>query len=150
MATPDVVENKIRQLLEEERLAVVSTDQGGQPYASLVAFAATTDLRTIAFCTPRTTRKFANLSCNPRVAVLINNSRNESSDIYRAVAVTAIGTATAADGPASEDIRRLYLEKHPHLKDFLQVASTAVVQVQVDRYLMVHHFQNVYDYRITS
>ena len=154
MLTPKDVEQDIRQLLQNERLAVLSTDQKGQPYASLVAFAGTSDLKTIVFCTPHTTRKFANLSANPRVALLINNGGNQPSDVYRAVAVTAIGRAAVSppgDAPAPsspKNVAQLYLQKHPHLEDFWRAASTALVAVRVERYFMVHNFQNVYDYRV--
>ena len=109
---------------------------------------ATDDLAAIVFCTPVTTRKFENLSANPRVALLINNSRNQASDIYQAVAVTAIGKAgTVADGERGA-LAALYLQKHSHLKDFLRADSTALVKVAVERYIMVHNFQNVYEYKV--
>ena len=150
MLTPQAVERELQKLFQGEQLAVLSTVQNDQPYASLVAVSATDDLAAIVFCTPVTTRKFENLSANPRVALLINNSRNQASDIYQAVAVTAIGTAaTIADGERSALAAR-YLQKHPYLKDFLRATSTALVKVAVERYIMVHNFQNVYDYKVTA
>jgi nitroimidazol reductase NimA-like FMN-containing flavoprotein (pyridoxamine 5'-phosphate oxidase superfamily) len=129
---------------------VLSTVQDDQPYASLIAFAHTTDLSRIVFCTPRTTRKYSNLSSNKRVALLIENSRNQSSDIYQAIAVTAIGRVHPSPTGTEERLRDLYLKKHPHLEDFLRAETTAMVQVDVSRYLMVHHFQNVYDFEVGS
>lgn len=148
MQTPQSVQHEIRQLCQNEQLAVLSTEQNGQPYVSLVAFAATTDLETIVFCTPITTRKYDNLSANPRVALLIDNSRNQASDVYRAVAVTAIGSVLPVTDSDREDLENIYLQKHPHLMDFLRKRTTALVRVQIERYIMVHNFQNVYDYRV--
>jgi nitroimidazol reductase NimA-like FMN-containing flavoprotein (pyridoxamine 5'-phosphate oxidase superfamily) len=54
-------------------LAVLATHNKGQPYGSLVAFAATHDLDYLIFSTTRSTRKFANLSADPRVAMVIDN-----------------------------------------------------------------------------
>jgi nitroimidazol reductase NimA-like FMN-containing flavoprotein (pyridoxamine 5'-phosphate oxidase superfamily) len=150
MQTPDSVAQEIRQLCQKENLAVLSTEQKGQPYVSLVAYAATMDLGTIVFCTPITTRKYDNLSANPRVAMLINNSRNQASDVYRAVAVTAIGSVVPVSDSDREDLEKLYLEKHPHLMDFLRTRTTAMVRVRIERYIMVHNFQNVYEYRVIS
>jgi hypothetical protein len=104
MQTRETVEHDIRQLLKNEQLAVLSTEQQGQPYASLVAFAVTAGLGNLVFCTPKTTRKFSNLANNPRAAMLINNCRNQASDINNAVSVTAVGKAaevvgTCAYGP---------------------------------------------------
>ena len=149
MKTPESVEREIRKLCQEEQLAVLSTEQNGLPYVSLVAYATTTDLGTIVFCTPITTRKYDNLSANPRVAILINNSRNQASDIYSAVAVTAIGSVVPVSDSDRDDLENLYLRKHPHLMDFLHTRTTALVRVRIERYIMVHNFQNVYEYRVT-
>jgi nitroimidazol reductase NimA-like FMN-containing flavoprotein (pyridoxamine 5'-phosphate oxidase superfamily) len=147
--TPETMERQIEQLLHSEQLAVLSTVQDNQPYASLVAFAHSADLSEIVFCTPRTTRKFANLSSNNRVALLIENSRNQAADIYQAMAVTAIGRVKRSQVAVEGELRELYLKKHPHLEDFLRASTTAMVQIDVARYLMVHNFQNVYDYQVT-
>ena len=148
MHTPDTAQRAIAKLLASEQLAVLSTVQNDQPYASLVAFAHSADLSKIVFCTPRTTRKYANLSSNKRVALLIENSRNQASDIYQAMAVTAIGRVNQSADEVKGGMRDLYLAKHPHLEDFLRAATTAVVEVEIIRYLMVHHFQNVYDFKV--
>jgi nitroimidazol reductase NimA-like FMN-containing flavoprotein (pyridoxamine 5'-phosphate oxidase superfamily) len=154
METSEAVAQQIRDLLQNERLAVLCTQQHGQPYASLVAFAATANLKRIAFCTPETTRKFANLAANPRVAMLVTNSRNQASDVYSAASLTAIGKALPAQQPAQEgaatDLRALYLSKHPHLADFARARTTALVEIRVERYLLVHNFQNVYDFKVES
>jgi hypothetical protein len=70
----------LRALLESQRFAVLATDDHGQPFASLMAFAATEDLRHMVILTERTTRKYANLRSNPRVALLIDDRENKGSD----------------------------------------------------------------------
>jgi nitroimidazol reductase NimA-like FMN-containing flavoprotein (pyridoxamine 5'-phosphate oxidase superfamily) len=150
MQTRETVEHDIRQLLQNEQLAVLSTEQQGQPYASLVAFAVTAGLGSLVFCTPKTTRKFSSLANNPRAAMLINNCRNQASDINNAVSVTAVGKAAEVVGTSKEDLSALYLQKHPHLKEFLQAESTALVRIRVQRYFMVRNFQEVYEYEVKS
>ncbi|MGD9008922.1 MAG: pyridoxamine 5'-phosphate oxidase family protein [Desulfobacteraceae bacterium] len=149
MQAIEAVERDIRQLLQDEQLAVLSTEQQGQPYASLVAFAVTAELDDIFFCTPKTTRKFSNLVNNPRVAMLINNCRNQLSDIYSAISVTAVGKAVEVAETSKEDRSALYLQKHPHLKEFLWTETTALVQVRVERYFLVRKFQDVYEYKVS-
>jgi nitroimidazol reductase NimA-like FMN-containing flavoprotein (pyridoxamine 5'-phosphate oxidase superfamily) len=148
MQTIAAVERDIQQLLQSEKLAVLSTEQQGQPYASLVAFAVTAGLESLVFCTPKTTRKFSNLANNSRVAMLINNCSNQASDIHNAVSVTAVGKAAEVVDTSKEDLSALYLQKHPHLKEFLQAESTALVRVRVQRYFMVRKFQDVYEYEV--
>jgi nitroimidazol reductase NimA-like FMN-containing flavoprotein (pyridoxamine 5'-phosphate oxidase superfamily) len=150
MQTRETVEHDIRQLLQNEQLAVLSTERQGQPYASLVAFAVTDGLGDLVFCTPKATRKFSNLADNPQVAMLINNCRNRTSDIDDAVSVTAVGRAVEVVDTSREDLSVLYLQKHPHLKEFLQAEATAMVRIRVERYFMVRKFQDVYAYEIDS
>ena len=82
------VTDRIRDLLASQKLAVLSTHNNGAPYASLVAYIADDSLEFLLFATPRTTRKFASLSAEPRAALLVNNSRNETEDFHKAAAVT--------------------------------------------------------------
>ena len=148
METSVEIQNRLRNLCESQKLAVVSTQSAGQPYASLVAFAATDDLRHIFFVTARTTRKFANLTSDSRVAVLINSSSNEESDFHEAVSITVTGTAQEILEPERRDILDLYLSKHPYLEDFAKSPSCAVIKVVAKSYYMVQNFQKVMEFHI--
>ena len=97
----------------------------------------------IYFATPTTTRKYANLAADSRVAMLINNSGNQTSDFHRAISVTAVGKAKDVNAKEKKRITELYLAKHPHLEDFVRSPTCALVQVSVDSYYMVKNFQNV-------
>lgn len=141
--------NDLRRLLRE-RLAVLSTHDEGQPYASLVAFAATEDLRHIVFATSRPTRKYANLSADARVALLIDSRRNVESDFHRAEAVTAIGTVAELTGPERDTYLSLYLAKHPALEDFVRAPTCALLCISVERYIRVKNFQRVSELRIRT
>jgi nitroimidazol reductase NimA-like FMN-containing flavoprotein (pyridoxamine 5'-phosphate oxidase superfamily) len=137
------IRSRLKELCTSQKLAVVSTQSGGQPYASLVAFVASDDLRHIFFVTARTTRKFANLTKDPRVAVLINSSTNDEADFHEAVSITATGTAEEINDPERQDVLKLYLSKHPYLDDFAKSPSCALIRVAARSYYMVQNFQNV-------
>ena len=83
----------IRNLLESQKLAVLSTQNHGQPYCNLIAIAATDDLKYLLFATTRATRKYANLMADSRVAVLVDNRQNNLTDFAAAAALTALGKA---------------------------------------------------------
>ena len=112
------IKKQIRELLINQKLGVLSTHNSGQPYASLIAFAGKEDLKEIYFVTPKTTRKFENLSVDSRVAILINSSLNMDSDFHEAVSVTALGNAEEMNGAEKDEILGLYLTKHPYLEAF--------------------------------
>jgi len=150
MPDKDQIEQRLMELLASQKLAVLATQDQAQPYASLVVFAASEDLRELYFVTPKATRKFAYLQANPRVALLMDSRSNQDSDIHRAVAATAVGSA--AEVPPGERSRVLscYLAKHPHLEEFAASPSCALVRVSVATYYVVSRFQEVMELQFAS
>jgi len=142
------IKKQIQELFIHQKLAVLSTHNSGQPYASLIAFVGRDNLKEIFFVTPRTTRKFANLSADSRVAILINSSLNVDSDFHEAVSVTALGNAREIHGAEKDEFIRLYLTKHPYLEAFATSPTCAVVGVSITRYVMVKNFQHVMELQI--
>lgn len=148
METSEEIQNRLRNLFESQNLAVVATQTGGQPYASLVAFVATDDLRHLFFVTARTTRKFSNLISDSRVAVLINSSINQESDFHDAIALTVTGVAEEVIDSEKQDMLKLYLTKHPYLEDFAKSPSCALIRVAARSFYMVQNFQSVMEFHI--
>ena len=134
---------QIKTLFDSQKFAVLSTQKDDQPYASLVAFATAAGLDQLLFLTPKTTRKYDNLTSNSRVALLINNQKNQSEDIYNAISVTATGTAITVEDQQKEDLLEIFTNQHPRLKTFSTEPSTALVCVRVDTFFVVSEFQNV-------
>ena len=79
----------LKELFSSQRLATLATQGEGQAYGSLVAFAATSDLKYLLFATTRATRKYANLTEAPRIAMVIDNRTNQESDFHQTIAATA-------------------------------------------------------------
>ena len=130
----------VSRLLTSQRLAVMASYGDNQPYTSLVAFAASADLRAIYFATSRATRKFANLSKCARVSMLIDNRSNRQRDFQQGIAATALGSVSEVE---KIEAAELYLRKHPHLKDFIDSPDTALLRIRVERYYVVSRFQDV-------
>jgi len=143
MEKAEDIQKQIRDLFASQNLAVLATHNNEQPYASLVAFVGTEDLKYLYFVTPKTTRKFANLRANPRVAILINSSTNQTTDFHRAISVTAVGEAEEISGAVREQTLPLYLAKHPHLEEFAKSPTCALVRVKAGSYFLVKNFQKV-------
>ena len=140
------IQKQIKALFASQSLAMLATQNLDQPYASLVAFANADDLRQIFFVTPKTTRKFANLTATPNVALLINSALNQVEDFHRAIAVTAVGKAEEITGNERDRTLPIYLAKHPHLEEFAMSPTCALVRVTVKSYYLVQTFQNVTEF----
>lgn len=143
MTGREAVEDRLRELFSGQRLGVLSSQGGGQPHASLVAFAATADLRYVLFATTRATRKYAYLQADARVALLVDNRANRDADLHEAMAVTAYGHALEPSGAERDGYLELYLGKHPHLREFVNAPSCALLAIAVRSYSVVDRFQHV-------
>ena len=142
------LEEVIRELFSSQRLAVLGTQRGGQPYANLVAFVASNDLKSIFFATARATRKYANIEADSRVTVLIDNRSNQEADFSKAAAVTATGRAQEVRDSERELATANYLAKHPMLEEFVRSPSCTLLQVKVGTYYLVRRFQNVIELHV--
>jgi nitroimidazol reductase NimA-like FMN-containing flavoprotein (pyridoxamine 5'-phosphate oxidase superfamily) len=148
--SPEPLELVLQALFAAQRFAILATQEGALPYVSLMAFAATSDLRQLLFTMERQTRKYANLHANPRTAVLIDSRSNQSSDTHSAIAVTALGAAEEVAGMERDDLLRLYLAKHPHLAEFTRLPSCALIRINVESYYVVSNFQEVRELHFKS
>jgi nitroimidazol reductase NimA-like FMN-containing flavoprotein (pyridoxamine 5'-phosphate oxidase superfamily) len=138
----------LKDLFSSQRLAVLATQNQRQPYGNLVAFMATDDLKYLLFATTRATRKYANISRNPRIAMVVDTRSNQEADFHQAAAVTATGVVKEAVGPQKRRFQKLYLSKHPYLKEFVSSPACALLRMDVETYYVVRQFQNVVELHI--
>jgi nitroimidazol reductase NimA-like FMN-containing flavoprotein (pyridoxamine 5'-phosphate oxidase superfamily) len=143
MKNPSQLKRLLANLFSSQPLAVLATLGHGQPYGNLVAFAATENLKSLLFATARGTRKFANITLEPRVAMVVDSRTNQRVDFKRAVAVTATGIVEETESTERDHLLKLYLSKHPHLKKFATSPTCALLRIKVDTYYVVKRFQDV-------
>lgn len=150
MQTQLDIKKHLQKLCKAQTLAVLCTHNRSGPYGSMVAFASTDDLREIVFATLRTTRKYANLSADKNVALLLDNRSNKTSDFRKATAATAMGKVREVNKRRNSRYLKLYLGKHPHLKDFVETPSCALMVITLEKYYVVSRFQQVMELYITK
>lgn len=132
---------KLKTFFESQPLAVLATQNGEAPYASLVSFASNDKLTHLLFATPKATRKYSNMQINPAVALLIDNRKNTKEDIQETTTVTALGRAEQIEDFERSIMEKIYLMKHPYLADFLHSPETAFLKIRIEKYIVVTHFQ---------
>lgn len=136
--------DRIRRLVTGQPYAVLCTHGDRHAYGSLVAFAFSADLRTAVFATPKATRKYRLLAEHDRVALVIDDRPQNQDKMMDVEAVTATGRAREITGGGEADpMIALLLSKHPQLKTFVAVESTALFRIEVLRFLHVVRFQEV-------
>ncbi len=85
------LKNKIKELLDQQKLGVLATQGGKYPYNTLVAYTFSEDLRYIFFATRKHTRKYNNIMKHHHVSMLIDSRTNNVTDFEDAVALTVMG-----------------------------------------------------------
>jgi nitroimidazol reductase NimA-like FMN-containing flavoprotein (pyridoxamine 5'-phosphate oxidase superfamily) len=141
---------KLKELFDKQRIGVLSTQKKNRPYASLVAFAVTDDLKSFVFATPRTTRKYSNIIASNRAALLIDNRSNRMSDFRRAMAVTVVGTVRELRKSRKSRLIRLYTDKHSHLEGFIKSPTCAVLSLEAEILHIVDRFQHVVELHLNK
>jgi general stress protein 26 len=140
--------NRVRELFDRQRLAVLATPEARRPYLSLMAFAATPDLTTLVVATSKKTRKYDNLMADGRVSLLMDNRSNQAVDFQEAFSVTALGAAEEVSPEERPAFRKLFLSKHPHLSDFVDDPDSALIKVKIENYIVVSRFQEVLEFQV--
>jgi len=138
----------LRALFAGQHLAVLCTHHQGQPFGNLVAFCVSDDLRYLVFATATATRKYRNLTADPRVALLIDSRECYPDDLQHAMAVTVQGRVVRPDDAERRVMERCYLTRHPQLDDFVHGQDIELIIVAVEQYDLVRHFQEVVTVRM--
>lgn len=140
---PGLVQERLREMDGRERFAVLATQEEDGPYASLVAYALSPDLRTVIFATPKNTRKYKNIVKMDHVALLIDD-RSGDLPIAKGEAITLTGPAKPLrKGRERDEMVRVYLGKHQDLKGFVESPTTALVALRINQAVHVCNFQTV-------
>ncbi len=130
MTLIDDARARIARALTSNSYAVLATEGAGQPHASFMAYAALDDARRLVFATYRDTRKYNNMTRNPRVALLVDCREQEGGRL----AVTAIGHARELTGAERVSAVEAFRTTHPDFGDFLDSPESALFMVEVDWY----------------
>ncbi len=135
---------RLKELDGTERFAVLATECDGKPYASLVAYACTPDMKGVLFATDRRTRKYRNILRGDSVALLIDTRSSVGRVLEEGEALTITGRASVVRrGRMRDSLAGHYAVKHPSLEGFVNAPDTALVTVSIEEMVHVTRFQKV-------
>ena len=138
---------ELAALMSGRQSLVLATCRDGNPYCSLMAHAATSDLRTVILASPAKSRKVDNIRANPAVSLLITSqTRAEASGETSPMAVTITGTAEIITPEKAEAFTSLFLTRHPDLARFWSAPTTAIIRISVLGIMQVRHFQEITEF----
>jgi len=141
---------RMKALLRDKDLCVLATSAEGIPHCSLMAYVTNEDCTGLYLATMRNTTKYANLSNNPHVSLLVD-TRDDASGKKSATtqALTVAGRCEAL-GKTEEraHARAALLDRHPSLQEVLEHPDTEVLRVAIESFLLLDgprkaHFERV-------
>ncbi len=141
------IETEIKSLCRQQPFAVLATQGDGQPYTSLISFAASQNLKHVVFSTTIQTRKFSLLLKNRNVAIMVDNRSCQTDNIHLISGVTITGCARPLKDPAEIAYwSQILTAKHTYLDHFVQSSSSSLILVSTIRFFYVRRFQEVYQW----
>jgi nitroimidazol reductase NimA-like FMN-containing flavoprotein (pyridoxamine 5'-phosphate oxidase superfamily) len=143
---------RMKALAREKDICVLATVSGSKPHCSLMAYATDDNCLEFYLVTHRHTAKYRNLMENPNVSLLMD-TREEHQGAGRphGKALTVSGTfEPTADAGKRKRVRARLLERHPHLRDFMNDPDAEPICIKVTSFLLLDgltnaHFENVQD-----
>lgn len=138
------IPKRLKAFNETQDFGVLATNDKGQPYTSLIAFALTPDLKRVIFATPKETRKFKNILDTKKVSILIDNRSSNRKNLMTTEAIMIIGKArNIVRGKIYKELATIFLKKHPDLKEFVESDTTALIVVKATWCIHVGKFQTI-------
>ena len=134
----------MREILRANDLAVLATCAENQPHCSLMAFVPNENCRTIYMLTQRNSRKFRNISANPRVSLMVD-TRLDSPESRPAIkALTISGTCKPSPQSMQKQFKHLLLQNHPQLKTLSAQKDAVVLEITIASFLLLDGIDNAF------
>ena len=140
----------MKNLAKEKDLCVLATTSGGAPHCSLMAYVTDEEGSEIYMATQKNTQKCKNVLGNPSVSLLIDTREDHQGPRrHEAKAMTVTGKCELVEDEAKKTfVKAKLLERHPHLKDFLNHPDGAILCVRVASFLLLDgltdaHFEEI-------
>jgi len=141
---------RIKSLVKEKDICVLATVSGDKPHCSLMAYVTDDDCREIYMVTHRESRKYENLMKNRSVSLLIDTREEHAgSRLPEAKALTVSGTFKNIDDKNKKiQVRSKLLDRHPHVREFLDHPDAEIVCIRVESFLLLNgltdaHYETV-------
>ena len=140
--------NFLKRILTSQQFAVLATIHEKEPYASLVRFTFSNDLKKIYFLTKKKSQKYLNVIKNPDVSLLIDNRTSNPGDLNQLVSLAVFGKAQVSDEKERGNITKKIMSLYPGIEEYIRTEDIAVVRVDVETYKYARKFGEIYEWNL--
>lgn len=136
----------MKQIIRQNDLCVLATTDRDRPHSSLMSYVTDDECRHLYLVTSPHTTKFANLSANPNVSVLIDDreaSSPEDRGRVRSLTITGKAAPVKDAGDKAVGLARLAALR-PHLKPITGDPEVEVVEIKIETILFLDGVAKTY------
>jgi nitroimidazol reductase NimA-like FMN-containing flavoprotein (pyridoxamine 5'-phosphate oxidase superfamily) len=137
---------KMKDIVKGNDLCVLATVSEGKPHCSLMSYISDEEGHGIYMISNKQTKKYANLIENPKVSLLIDTREEEKGQrrIY-IKALTVSGEFQTINDPGEKDlIRKKFLNRQPHLADFLNDPGAEIFSIKIRSFQLLDGVKDAY------
>lgn len=137
---------KMKDIVKANDLCVLATVSEGKPHCSLMFYISDEEEYEIYLVSHKQTKKYANLMENPTVSLLIDTREEEIGQrrVY-IKALTVRGEFQTIKDPDKKDIIRVkFLERHPHLADFLNDPGAEIFSIKIKSFQLLDGIKDTF------
>lgn len=136
----------MKDIVKANDLCVLATVSEGKPHCSLMFYISDEEEYEIYLVSHKQTKKYANLMENPTVSLLIDTREEEIGQrrVY-IKALTVRGEFQTIKDPDKKDIIRVkFLERHPHLADFLNDPGAEIFSIKIKSFQLLDGIKDTF------
>ncbi len=136
----------MKDIIKANDLCVLATVSEGKPHCSLMFYISDEEEYEIYLVSHKQTKKYANLMENPTVSLLIDTREEEIGQrrVY-IKALTVRGEFQTIKDPDKKDIIRVkFLERHPHLADFLNDPGAEIFSIKIKSFQLLDGIKDTF------
>lgn len=130
---------KMKDIIKGNDLCVLATVSEGTPHCSLMSYISDEEGQEIYLISHKQTKKYANLIKNPTVSLLIDTREEEKSQRRINIkALTVSGEFQPIKDPGKRElIHKQFLDRHPHLADFLNDPGAEIFSIKIKSFQLL-------------
>jgi putative heme iron utilization protein len=142
-------EQRLAHLIRTQRTAALGTLRDGAPFVSLVLFATAEDFSAFYLHISGLARHTRDIQEDPRVSLMLAETDDGTRDPQTLARLSVEGKAVAVPraAPAAEEIRRLYVAKHPQTSFNFNLGDFALYFIEPQRARYVAGFGKAFNLR---
>jgi nitroimidazol reductase NimA-like FMN-containing flavoprotein (pyridoxamine 5'-phosphate oxidase superfamily) len=134
----------IQEIIRTNNLAVLATCAENQPHCSLMAYISLEEQELIYMLTQKDSRKFRNISANPKVSLMVDTRLDNPEKRTSIKALTINGTCRPAEQTGQNHLKDLLLKRHPQLKALTDHQDAVVIEIKAESFLLLDGVNNAF------